>query len=169
MASKGHATEAYARTFFEGLLPSEAERKILLNQFVDSIILADRYGVNKWGVILHERRDRVWLMMGSVVIAAIVRDALTLSVVRTPAITALPQLPGRKYFMYQVIPGTEVYIHAELAELTPVVRNAHQEFVETAGKKYKQLRQDSQPRHSVGALAYLRNFLSRSVPSSSYW
>ena len=161
------------------LLPDDEYRKVCLSLFVESILEADSYGENKWGVYCCS--DRVRLLVGSLIVFTIHGEGLW--------ITLDKQLLDEKkeyqrlleaseawrwgegdWAEYKLVPSTNGYYvpSRDSQDIWPVIRDLHFEHISKTTTKYEWLRSDSQKNHSPELLAYISDELERSIPDPDY-
>jgi 5-methylcytosine-specific restriction protein A len=161
------------------LLPNEEYKKVCLPLFAESLLEANSYGCNKWGV--HCYRDRVRLLVGSLIVFTIHKDGLWLSLDKQ----LLDEMKDGQNLLeeskawrwdkgrwseYKKIPSKNGYYipSSKDLDLWPIIRDLNFEYIKKAANKYGQLRIESQKKHSPELLFYLSNELGQSIPHPDY-
>ncbi len=164
-----NANEAEARAIIERIVPDSAERSQFMAILADCIRTAHASGANKWGVTLY--RDRIWLIVGRVVVCGVHRHHVSVTVDRG----AIPDLSpferdGLIEAGYKSLP-TSISIKIGLKtpqETITSIMLAHAAIVRQAAAVVKQVNSSTAGANSAGTLAYLRTILQQSLPNPGY-
>ena len=161
------------------LLPDEEHRKVCLSLFVESLLKANTYGSNKWGIYCYNGGVR--LLVGSLIVCTIHKEGLWLPLDKQLLDEKKDEkslLEGNrawrwekgKYAEYEQVPSRNGYYvpSEENPDLWPVIRDLHFECITKAAHKCNQLRCDSQKKHSPELLAYIGDELGQSIPGPDY-
>jgi len=161
------------------LLPDEEYRNICLSLFAQSLVKANSYGRNKWGV--YYNREHIRLLVGSLIVFTIHKDAIWLSLdqrllneakdwQRLLNISTVWHWDKGEYSEYKQVPSRNGYYVPSIMnlDLWPVIRDLHFEYIREVANKYHQLRSDSQSKHTPEFLVYLRNELGQTIPEPNY-
>ena len=163
------------------LLPDVRVRKLCLSVFLESLIEANKYGANKWGVYYHTDEDRLRLLVGSVIVLTIHEQGVWMALDKqflqeTRKELELSKFPedwhwdtGR-WAEYRRVPSKNGFYTPSDNHLHiwPVIRRLHFAYINKVATKFSQLREDSQRRHMPQVLAYLRQALNQDVPDPIY-
>ncbi len=166
--SKGEAEEA--RKVLEKLYPDEQTRRKALHCFRHSILRAHQLNPAGWGVSLYP--NRVWLVVGDVVVASLEPGYVWLVVDQThlPEVLETELRPLVDEWRYANHPnGLAVNLPAEdVANWCERLATAHERFIDSVLSRVPSLRRDSRRAHSTGVLDYMASFLGDPLPRPEY-
>jgi 5-methylcytosine-specific restriction protein A len=161
------------------LLPDDEYRKICLSLFAQSLIKANSYGRNKWGV--YYRSEGIRLLVGGIIVFTIHKDGIWLSLDRRLLNEAIDQRrlldetrawqwDKNDYPEYKRVPSRNGYYtpSADDAEIWSVIRNFHFEHIKNVAEKYPELISPSQRTYDPALLVYLRKELGQAIPEPDY-
>lgn len=163
------------------LLPDAQVRQLCLSVFMESLIEANTYGANKWGVYYSADGDRLRLLVGSLIVLTIHKQGVWLALDEQLLQKSREELEllnlsedwhwdtGR-WTKYTRVPSRNgYYIPSDNhLQIWPVIRQMHFAYINKVATKFSQLREDSQHRHMPQVLAYLRQALNQYVPEPIY-
>ena len=156
--------------------------KCCLQIFLASLVEANKYGSNKWGVYyqIDNRARVVRLVVGNLIVLTIHKQGIwvTLDQQRLEESQDQRDLLDRsqdwrwdegKYSEYVLVPSKNgYYVPSKNLQLWPTLKELHFTFIGRVAQKFKQLRTTSQSIHMPGLLAYLRYELKQYVPEPIY-
>ncbi|KAF5037046.1 HNH endonuclease [Methanoculleus sp. UBA430] len=174
-----HSNIAKIEETILSLLPDEDYRRACLSLFVESLLEANSYGRNKWGVYCYS--EGVRLLVGSLIVCTVHKNGLWLSLDKQ----LLNEMKDKQDILeeckawhwdngdwseYKKIPSKNGYYIPSSRDLDiwPLLRDLHFEYIKKAANKYDLLRIDSQKKHSPELLVYLSNELDQSIPRPDY-
>ncbi|WP_214084211.1 HNH endonuclease [Methanoculleus sp.] len=174
-----HSNIAKIEETISSLLPDEDYRQACLSLFVESLLEANSYGCNKWGVYCYS--EGVRLLVGSLIVCTVHKNGLWLSLDKQ----LLNEMKDKQDVLeereawhwdngdwseYKMVPSKNGYYIPSSKDLDiwPLLRDLHFDYIKKAANKYEQLRIDSQKKHSPELLVYLSTVLGQSIPCPRY-
>jgi 5-methylcytosine-specific restriction protein A len=163
------------------LLPDAKVRKLCLSVFLESLTKANTCGANKWGVYYSTDGERLRLLVGSMIVLTIHKQGVWITLDEQLLQKSREELEllnlsedwhwdtGR-WSKYTRVPSRNgYYIPSEdHLQIWPIIRRLHFAYIDKVAKKFLQLREDSQRKHTPQVLAYLRQALNQYVPEPIY-
>lgn len=160
------------------LVPDEKIRKIYLSVFLESLIEAHSYGANKWGTYYSKERDRLRLLVGSLIVLTLHDHGIWISLDQELLPEATESLNFSKTWRwdtgpwanYKIIPSRNGFYMPsdDDRHIWPVIRRLHFAYISKVANRYSQLREDSQRKHMPEVLLYLRRTLNQYIPDPIY-
>jgi len=165
----------------KSLLPEAKIRKICLSILLESLIEANTYGSNKWGIYYIVDADRLRLLVGSLIVLSIHKQGVWMALDKQLLYELKEdfdilktsqdwQWDSGRWSEYKKIPSKNgFYMPSEdHLRIWPIIRRLHFEYINKAANMFSQLREDSQKKHMQHVLTYLRNTLKQYVPEPFY-
>ncbi|WP_220682712.1 HNH endonuclease [Methanofollis formosanus] len=165
------------------ILPDKKYRKNCLSVFAESIVEANSYGRNRWGVYCFRDGARIGvrLLVGHLIVFTIDRDGMWLSLDKTLLDESkdMRHLFDRRedwqwgrgeYSEYQVVRSRNGYYIPSSTDfdLWPFIRQFHFAYIKRCAQRYDRLDPRSQQHHSPALLAYIRKELGQKIPGPEY-
>lgn len=165
------------------LIPDVEVRKLHLSVFLESLIEANTYGANKWGVYYISDADRLRLLVGSIIVMTLQKYGIWMALDQELLQSSKAEQgflnlsedwhwDTNDYPEYTRIPSKNGYYtpspSQDSLQIWSEIRQFHFAYIGKVATKFSQLREDSQRKHMPQVLAYLRQELGQYVPEPIY-
>lgn len=167
------------RDVIDSIVPDPEARNLYLSIFLESILEANKYGANKWGV--YYTNDKIRLLVGSLIVLTVEKHGLWVTLDRQLLDKSNNELDllehsddwrwdTGSWSEYRAVPSKNgFYTPSENHQhIWPVIRQLHFEFIGNVARRYGQLRESSKNTNMPDLLAYLRYTLNQFVPEPVY-
>ncbi|MBN1349057.1 HNH endonuclease [candidate division KSB1 bacterium] len=160
------------------LIPDNKMRKLCLSVFLEALLEANKYGANKWGTYYAKDKDRLRLVVGSLIVMTLHAQGIWMTLDQQLLSEEVELLKlsndwnwdSGRWSKYKKVPSKNGYYTPsdEHIRIWPVIRRLHFSYIGKVANKFSQLSEASQRTHMPQVLAYLRQTLNQYVPDPVY-
>lgn len=167
--------------FISSSFSDKKERMICLTIFWESVIIANSFGCNKWGVYFNKDEHKLRLLVGSLIVLTVQggRIWMTLDKEETQADKDIVStLNSSDYWAwdtddypeYKAVPSRNGYYTpcVESQDIWILIKRLLSHVIKRSAQKYSQLQVNSQGKHDPEILIFLRKSLNKYVPDPDY-
>lgn len=167
--------------FINSSFPDEEKRMICLNALWESVIIANSFGSNKWGVYFQNDEYKLRLLVGSLIVLT-VQDGRIWTALDKEELQADENsyliLNSSDYWTwdtddypeYKAVPSRNGYYTPclESQDMWSLIKRLLSHTINKSAQKYLQLKANSQSKHDSDILDFLRKILNKYVPEPDY-
>jgi len=171
--------DSEVKCVIDSIIPDAKSRDLCLSVFLEALIEANKYGVNKWGA--YYSHDKIRLLVGSLIVVTIEKRGLWVTLDQQLLDESAEELHLLEisndwhwdtgiWSKYKPVPSRNGYYTPSKghSQIWPIIRRLHFAFIKNTANKYAQLRKNSKHKNMPYLLAYLRHTLNQFVPEPIY-
>lgn len=167
--------------FINSSFSDKKARMICLTVFWESIIIANSFGCNKWGVYFHSDEYKLRLLVGSLIVLTVQDGRIWMAldkeemqadkdIVFTLNSSDYWTWDIDDYPEYRAVPSRNGYYTpcVESQDIWILIKRLLSYVIKRSAQKYSQLKVNSQSKHDPEILVFLRRSINKYVPDPDY-